>query len=320
MKTPERILSLLRKDDRFLIATHINPDGDAVGSALALCGALESMGKKVFIYDRDPVPKIYHFLPGHERFSSDIKKMMKSDPLLVLLDCNNPERAAIERYSFRKSIIIDHHETDTGFGDVKWIEKDAAATGMLIHRLIKSLGMKLTKEMAENLYTAISVDTGTFRYSNTSAGVLRASAELIEAGAEPNLIAENLYETWDYKRFRLFLLSMNTLEKKDGIAITQVTRDMFRKTGTSAEDTEHFSNFPRKIDSVKMAAMFRELGRDEWKASLRAKGAVNVARIAESFGGGGHKNAAGFTIKGDLAAVKKSLLSVIRKTTRDGKS
>jgi phosphoesterase RecJ-like protein len=320
MKAPKRVLSAIKNDDTFLIATHISPDGDAIGSALALARALESMGKKVFVYDRDPVPKNYRFLPGHERFSNDIKKMTKADPVLVLLDCNSPERAAIERYSFRRSIIIDHHETETSYGDIRWVEKDAAATGLLVQSLIKYLGVKLTKDMAENLYTAISVDTGTFRYSNTSAGVLRAAAELIEAGAEPIIIAENLYETWDYNRFRLFLLSMNTLEKKDGVAITQVTRDMFRKTGTSSEDTEHFSNFPRKIDSVKMAAMFRELGRDEWKASLRAKGAVNVAKIAESFGGGGHKNAAGYTIKADIGSAKKALMRATRSLSRKKKS
>ncbi|MBI5101034.1 MAG: bifunctional oligoribonuclease/PAP phosphatase NrnA [Nitrospirae bacterium] len=320
MKTPGKVLSAFRRDARFLIATHINPDGDAIGSSVALACALEAIGKKVLVYDRDPVPKIYRFMPGHGKFRTDIRNMLKSDPVLVLLDCNAPDRAGLEGFSFRSSIVIDHHETESDFGDIRWIRKDAAATGLLIHYLIKALGVALTRDMAENLYTAISVDTGTFRYSNTTAGVLTASAELVKAGAEPNVIAESLYETWDYKRFRLFLLSMNTLEKKNGIAITRVTREMFRKTGTKPEDTEQFSNFPRKIDSVKMSAMFRELGGNQWKASLRAKGAVNVAAIAETFGGGGHRNAAGYKTEGDFACVRRALLQAVRKLEGDKKT
>ncbi|MHB8882248.1 MAG: DHH family phosphoesterase [Thermodesulfovibrionales bacterium] len=320
MKTPKQLVAAFRQETTFLIATHINPDGDAIGSSLALAEALESMGKKVFVYDRDPVPKMYHFLSGHQRFRTDIKKIMRTDPVLVLLDCNAPERAALENYRFRKSVVIDHHETEAGFGDIAWVEKHAAATGLLVQSVIRSLRVRLTKGMADNLYTAISVDTGTFRFSNTTAAVLRASAALVEAGADPNLIATQLYETWDFKKFRLFLLAMSTLEKKDGLVITQVTREMFRKTGTSAEDTENFSNFPRKIDSIRLAAMFRELGRDEWKASLRAKGDINVAQIAEMFGGGGHHNAAGYTIKADILTAKKALVTASRKVLSSKRS
>jgi len=314
MRTPKRLLSGLLKDDCFLIATHINPDGDAIGSSLALAEALVSLDKKIFLYDRDPVPQSYRFLPGHRKFSADLKKALRADPVLVLLDCNSPERAALGAVTFRKTVVIDHHETESAFGDLRWVAKDAAATGMLIYALIRSLGLGITPSMATNLYTAIAVDTGTFRYSNTTNEVLCAAAELVSAGAEPNSIAEHLYETWDYGRFRLFLMVMNTLEKKDGVAIVHVTAEMFRQTGTNAEDTENFANLPRRIDDVKVAAMLRETGSGEWKASLRSKGAANVARVAEQFGGGGHRNAAGFRIKGDLATAKKSLLKALRKT------
>ena len=147
-----------------------------------------SIGKKIFLYDRDPVPKYYRFLPGHDKFSADLKKALRADPVLVLLDCNSPERAALGAASFRKTVVIDHHETERDFGDLRWVEKSAAATGMLIYVLIRSLGLKLTPSMATNLYTAITVDTGTFRYSNTTDKVLRAAAELVTAGAEPNVL------------------------------------------------------------------------------------------------------------------------------------
>ncbi|MEC4675785.1 MAG: bifunctional oligoribonuclease/PAP phosphatase NrnA [Nitrospirota bacterium] len=310
MKVPEKILSGLKKEKSIFIAAHINPDGDALGAALALAEALESKGKETFVYSRDPVPVIYSFLPGYERISSDPRSMLKHRPVMVLLDCNSPERAAVEKYGFKSSIVIDHHETEKDFGDIKWIDPGAAATGLMVFYLVKALGVGITKEMATNLYTAISTDTGTFRYSNTSAEVLKVSAELVDAGAPPNLIAEQIYETWDRKRFRLLVIALNTLDIRKGIAITHITKEMFRRTGTKPADTENFSNLPRMIESVKISAVFRETGRDIWKVSLRSKGASNVARIAEFFDGGGHKNAAGFSIKGDLKSAKSALLKV----------
>lgn len=316
MRIPRNLLAAIRREDTFLIAAHIDPDGDAIGSALAFSAALETMGKKTFVYSRDPIPQYYRFLPGHEKITARLKEVIKKDPVLVLLDCNSPARAAIDKYGFRRSLVIDHHEIENDFGDIRWVDREAAAAGMMIYRLLKALHIKLTREMATNLYTAISVDTGTFRYSNTSADVLRASAELVDAGAEPNVIATNLYETWDYRRFRLLIMALSTFELKDKIAMIHVTKDMFRKTGTSSEDTEHFSNFPRMIGSIKMAVMLRELEDGAWKVSLRAKGGMNVARIAASFGGGGHRNAAGFIMKADLKTVKETLYRAGRRSSR----
>lgn len=314
MRVPRNLLAAIRKENFFMIAAHIDPDGDAIGSALALSAALETMGKKTFVYSRDPVPTYYRFLPGHEKITARVREVTKRDPILVLVDCNSPARAAVDKFSFRRSIVIDHHETENDFGDVRWVDSEAAAAGMMIFRLIKALRINFTREMATNLYTAISVDTGTFRYSNTSADVLRASAELVDAGAEPNFIANSLYETWDYKRFRLLILALNTFELKEKIAMIHVTKDMFRKTGTSSEDTEHFSNFPRMIGTIRMAVLLRELEDGAWKVSLRSKGSINVARIAALFGGGGHKNAAGFKMKADLKTVKETLYRAGRRT------
>lgn len=315
MKTPKNLLAALRKESKFLIAVHINPDGDALGSALALSSALESLGKEAVVYSRDQVPLNYRFLPGHTKITSDLKKALRTDPALILLDCNSPERAGLEKYTFRKSIVIDHHETEKDFGDVRWIERRAAATGLMIYYVTKGLGFQVTRNMAVNLYTAIVVDTGTFRYSNTSAEVLRVGAELIDAGAEPHLIADRLYETWPRRQFELLIMVLNTLEIKNNVAITYVTEEMFRKTGTRSGDTENFSNFPRMIDTVKISAFLRDIGNGAWKISLRSKGDVNVARIAEMFGGGGHKNAAGFRIEADLATARTAILKAARKIT-----
>jgi len=313
MKVPKSLISALRKEQVFLLATHINPDGDALGSCLALAEALEALGKKVHIFDRDPVPELYRFMPGQKKCKATLGNLLKKNPLLILLDCNSPERAALEGYTFSKSVVIDHHETESPFGDIRWVQRTAAATGLMVFHLIQALNIRITKAMATNMYTAIAVDTGAFRYSNTSSDVLRASAELVEAGAQPGVISEHLYERWKKNRFDLLNLCLGTLEIRDNIALTHVTRDMFKKTGTVEADTENFSNFPRMIDSVAISALLRETDKGYWKISMRSKGQANVAQIAAVYGGGGHRNAAGFRIKTDLASLKKILFTAGKK-------
>jgi phosphoesterase RecJ-like protein len=317
MKIPKEIVAVLKKEKVFLLATHLNPDGDAIGSALALSSALESMGKEVHVYNKDLVPEFYKFMPGTKRFRSGLKNSLSQKPVLILLDCNSAERAGLEKYSFRMSVVIDHHETERDFGDIRWVVPSAAATGLMVFYLIKAMGVRLTSDMAINLYTAVAVDTGTFRYSNTSSEVLRASAELIEAGADPAFISECLYERWEENRFGLLVMTLNNLEIKSNVAVMHITKNMFEKTGTKPEDTDNFSNLPRMIKSVKIAALFRDMGNGFWKASLRSKGNVNVAKIAELYGGGGHKNAAGFKIKGSLKSAKEKLLLAMKKSDRN---
>jgi len=312
MKVPTELLSHLIEKNDFFIATHINPEGDALGSSLALSTALGTMGKKTVVYDRDGVPDFYSFLPGQERFIQSVQGIQTSNMNLVLLDCNTPERAGIEGLNFKSSAVIDHHETETDFGDTRWIKPKAAATGLMVFYIIKELGVELTKELAVNLYTAIAIDTGTFRFGNTTAEVLSVASELAEAGARPGYIANNLYETWSEKRFSLLIMALNTLEIKNRIAFTYVDKEMFKKTGAGPEDTENFSGFPRMMNDIRISAFFREIDGNEWKVSLRSKGNTNVATIAAHFGGGGHKNAAGCKIKGGIESAKKLLLNTIR--------
>ena len=316
MIPPKELLHFLKKENAFVIAAHISPDGDALGSSIALSMALESLGKKTIVYDKDTVPEFYKFLPGSERFTDSISNSKFQIPNLILIDCNDAERAGIEKLQFASSAVIDHHETVRDFGDIKWIDPKAPATGLMIFYLIKELGVNVTKEIAANLYTAIAIDTGTFRYSNTTPAVLRVSAELIEAGADPSYIAENIYETWTDSRFRLLLKVLNTLEIYNDIAITHVTLEMFRETGAAIADTETFPGFPRKLRSIKISALFREIENNYYKISLRSKGSkINVAKIAEMFGGGGHSNAAGYKIRADFKAAKEALLKAVRERT-----
>lgn len=311
MHIPDELIQFIAREKKFFVATHINPEGDALGSALALAMALESMGKEAIVYDRDPVPESYRFLPGHERFTTSLQSLTFDGPPLILLDCNEPGRAGIDSVPVPFSAVVDHHETEKEFGQIRWIEPRAAATGVMVYALLKKLGVQITRDMAMNLYTAIAIDTGTFRYSSVTSDVLRAAAELVDAGADPAAIAGGLYETWSRGRFTLLIGVLNTLEIVDGLAITVVTKKMFTRTGTSAEDTENFANFPRMMKESEVSAFFRET-EDGWKVSLRSRGSVNVAQIAGEFRGGGHRNAAGYSVKGDLKKAKESLIKAVK--------
>ena len=308
MKAPSRLLKFLREQDNFFIASHINPEGDAIGASIALSMALETLGKKTVVYNSDGVPGIYQYLPGREKVIQTVQGIDPASYNLVLLDCNTMKRAGTEGLSFKSSVVIDHHETEGNFGDIKWIEPHAAATGLMIYYILKEMGIEFTRKIAVNLYSAIAVDTGTFRFGNTTAEVLRAAAELAEAGVKPGYVANNIYETWSERRFRLLIMALNTLDIKDSVAFTHVSKKMYAETGANAEDTENFSGFPRMMGTVSISVFFRETTDGEWKVSLRSRGDTNVASLAVFFGGGGHKNAAGYTVKGTIEEVKKALL------------
>ena len=310
MNVPADLIEFFKRERKFFVATHINPEGDALGSCLALSAALESMGKRTVLYNRDPVPDFYKFLPGYEKFT-DSFDLLKSEELpLVLLDCNEPERAGLADAAVARAVVIDHHETRKDFGDIRWIEPGAAATGIMVYRLLRALEAEITADMATNLYTAIAIDTGTFRYNNTTADALRIAAELTDGGARPAAISEALYESWSGGRFRLLVDVLNTLEVVGEVAITTASKSTFLRTGTTGADTENFPNFPKKMKDVKVSAFFREI-EDGWKVSLRSRGDINVAQVASRFQGGGHKNAAGYTVKEDLKKAKEELIRAI---------
>lgn len=318
MIPPAELTEFLKESDDFLIATHISPDGDGIGSSAALSMLLKALGKKTAALIKDPFPSSYLFLPGAADFLS-LKDYIDSGHKaenLILIDCNETKRIGMDAsdssyFSFSKTAVIDHHETNKSFGDIRWIVPEAPATGLMIYHLIKQMKVKITSEMAVNLYTAISFDTGNFRYENTTSDVFMAAADLTEAGAKPHIIYSSLFEKWTFNRFNLLLSVMKTLELDDGLAIAAVTKEMLAETSSTEDDTESFVSFPRILDEVKVSAIIREANENFYRVSLRSKN-VNVAKIAEAFGGGGHKNAAGFRIKADLEILKKNLKDKIK--------
>lgn len=315
MNPPQELITCLQDMDNFVIASHVFPDGDTLGASLALGEALRLIGKKAVSYCIDGVPESLRFLPGNEKVARTLDGLggngSLSDAILILMDCNSPDRVGIDGASFKKSIVVDHHLTEKPFGDIRWVAPDIAATGLMAYTLIKALGVELTRDMAMNIYTALAVDTGTFRYSNTTGWALAVAAELVEKGVQPSFVADRLYNDWSQEKFLLMNEMLHSLVIRDGVAIASITLDMFNRTGARPDDTENFVNIPIMVKSIRMSALFRQVGARQWKASLRSRGDVNVAAIAQAFDGGGHKNAAGYKAEGELGEVKARLLEAL---------
>lgn len=332
MSDLEKILSLISTGKRFLITSHENPDGDAIGSMLAIGLGLEKIGKEIVYYNKDGVPLLLRFLPHSEKVISSLDDVNVGFDATFVVDCTDTSRVGVKFEDFKNrgrcgvTILIDHHQTSKPSADLYILNPSASATGIIIYSLLKTLSLrlgsgqalKITPDVAMNLYTSILVDTGSFRYSNTIPEAFEIAAELVELGASPWEISQALYESESIGKLKLLGCVLPTLEvTEDGrIASVVVNRDMFKATGTSKEDTEGFVNFPRCINGVDVAVLFREEEPSEngsrWKISLRSKRSVNVAQIGERFGGGGHERAAGCTISGTLAEAKRLLFSAIK--------
>jgi len=325
-KISSKLLNLIKRNKSFLIVGHINPEGDAIGSALALALGLKKIRKKdICVLSRDGMPESLKFLPASK--SVKRKPPRKKFDVLFIVDCNTLERTGFKELNARHTAIIDHHippaEADKSEFYRKsaavLIDPNAAATGMLIYKVLTSLRIPIDKDIATNLYTAILVDTGGFRYSNTSPESLQTACHLVEAGATPWDITKEVYESIPYRSMKLLGLSLATLEMNDGIAWITTTLDMLKKTGTTAENCEDFVDFPRKVKDIKVAVFFREDAESVFKISLRSKARVNVQKIANSFGGGGHFAAAGCKIKGSLKEVQNKVFEAVRKAIKETK-
>ncbi|NIO15915.1 MAG: bifunctional oligoribonuclease/PAP phosphatase NrnA [Deltaproteobacteria bacterium] len=310
----EKICQVIKESSSFLLTTHINPEGDAIGSELALALSLEQMGKDVFVLNQDPVPYFLRFLPGVERVQNQGPARLFD--VGILLDCGSPERtgSAGEHLSFCDRVMsIDHHVIQSRFGDFSYIDTHASSTGELVFRLIKRLGVNIDSHIATLLWVAIATDTGSFRYSNTTSSALKVAAELVERGANPMAVSEQLYEHHPPKRLELLSRVLSTLEiLEDGrIASITILKEDMEIVGASNDFLEGFINYPRSLEGVVVAASFREEHDSLYKVSLRAKGNADVARVATFFNGGGHVKAAGFKLSGNLAKVKRDVYTKI---------
>lgn len=307
------LVPLSKRGGRALMLGHVHPDADVLGTLLALGEALAARGVSVVEGGPHPAPALLSFLSGVERYRT-LASIEGAYDVVVLTDCPNPARTEglIEeaRASGATVLNIDHHHDNRRYGDVNWIDPTAAATGEMVYRLVTALGAALTPGMATNLFTAIHTDTGSFRYSNTTAETFRIAGALVSAGASPALVSGRLYERRPADSLRWLGESLRRIEvSPDGrIAWLALPSGVVPEGFIEAEE---LVNYPRSIGSVRVACFLRELGA-QVKVSLRGKGDVDVSRIAARFGGGGHPNAAGCTVPGELSGVTRDVLAAVR--------
>ena len=307
------ICRVLREKDRFLIASHENPEGDAIGSELALALALRKMGKTATVLNADPVPANLLFLPGAGTvvFEEDGSKY----DVAVVVDCGATERTGRVAPELRKCpllVNIDHHRTNGDLGELALVDPDAAATGLLIHRVLSAMGYEIDLDVATNIYVAVLTDTGSFHYGSSSPEAFEVAGEMVRRGVDPWAVAEQVYETQSALRLRLLGRVLDSLEVSAGgrvACITTMCEDL-REFASGKDALEGFINYPRSIVGVEVAVSIRE-EEDLFRVSFRSKGRVDVSAVAARFGGGGHKNAAGCTVTGSLADVKKRVLEAL---------
>ncbi len=322
---PEVFPDTIRSATHVVLATHVNPDGDALGSLLGLADILQGLGKEVFAYLEEPVSSMYDFLPNCSISKHDtdalqdfVKQAGAGNVVSIALDSGDAERLGHAKdilLSHSPFLVIDHHQGHRPYGDELWLDSECSSTGEMVYELSLKMKADLSENAAFCLYVAIVTDTGSFRYDCTSARTLRIAADLLENGVHPAEVAEQVYDNYTLARLRLMELVLSTLVVYESgrIGIISLSAAMFEESGAEPQDVEGFVNFPRSLRSVEVAAFIKEMKEGSISVSLRAKGKVDVAEIAAAFNGGGHKNAAGFRFTGkSLAEVQSEVLLALQ--------
>ena len=311
MGSLEQILANIEQRQDFLLTSHARPDGDAIGSLLALSGVLAGMGKTAEMVMSDPVPVIYKPLPHADRILQ-ASQINGNHEAAILLECDSVQRTRIRGLDHYFLMSIDHHVTGKPFAAVNWIDPGASSCAEMIYRLAKAAGVKTTPEIATCLYTAVLTDTGSFSYAPTNAHTFELARQLVDDGANPVRIAQNVYFSNPTSKMRLLGAALSKLHREGSVAWMSVTREDMEHTGALEEDCEGLVNYALGIAGVEVAMFFRELPDHRVRVSMRSKGAVNVSAIAEQFGGGGHQCASGFAVDGPLPAAIERILKTLR--------
>jgi phosphoesterase RecJ-like protein len=307
-----QVVELIENKSKFAITTHIKPDGDGVGSSLGLCWLLRSLGKNADVLVHGSIPIAYQSLPGADEIQ-DIKTIGDGYDAIFVIECSDLDRPGIAGLESQLTVNIDHHTTSEHFGTINWIDSTASAVGEMIYNLCKAIGGRITKEIAECVYMALVTDTGSFHFSNTSERTFKVASELIKAGARPAKISEAVYNNYPWSRIELMRQVLGTVkrDKTGRIAAMRQTLAMQEESGSVDGDNNGFVNIPLAARDVVAVVYMREVGPNTFRASLRSKGDINVARVAERFGGGGHKNAAGLAVEGDWDEKEQQLIDAL---------
>ena len=325
-KAPEDLLAKIRQGNRFLLTSHVSPDGDSIGSALGLARVLRAMGKGALVWSIDPVPGVYRKLPGADRIHTGEAApggFPDRFDAIVALECPSLDRSGLDEplgASGLPVLNIDHHLGNQHYGQVNWVDTAAPSVGEMVYRLGRSLNVTLDDETANLLYLTIVTDTGSFRYSNATEAAFEASAQLLREGARPELVSQWLYESRPEPAMRLLGEVLVSMEVHDGgrIATALVTREMMARAGADASHTEGLVDYPRRVAGVQAVALLREREDGKTKVSLRSRGEVDVEKIARGHGGGGHKNAAGFELQATPADGRAQVVEALQGALKEG--
>ncbi|MBW1808428.1 MAG: 30S ribosome-binding factor RbfA [Deltaproteobacteria bacterium] len=309
----EEVAAAMQAGQSFLVTSHLNPDGDAIAASLAARNILLQMGKDVVVYNPDPVPHNFEFLPGADAINTQPGEGPYDTSLV--LDCSELERCGPlpPGYAHGKIVGVDHHLTTEPLGETHYLDPQASSIGEMIDRVCEYLPVELNLDLATCIYCSILTDTGSFRYSNTSPNALKVAARMVEQGVSPWDMTLKVYESNPLGRIQLLALVLETLEldSQGRWGSILVTQEMFEKTKTTKDMIDGFINYPRGIVGVEVAIQFRQAGQDNYKISFRSRGRINVAGIAQIFGGGGHRNAAGCSLEGALPDVRRRIYQAV---------
>jgi phosphoesterase RecJ-like protein len=306
------VVEAIRAHDRFLVTTHENPDGDALGSLLAMKLALQALGKDVRMYlaGTAPLPSEYSFMP-----LGDLLRELPADMgerVLVAVDCANESRLGPDPEVLQDAAVvldIDHHHDNTRFGSINLIVPDASSTGEVLRDIMRELGVELTPEIAEALYIAVVTDTGRFQYRNTTPKALRLAADLVEAGADVHRVFQGVYESVQFAKLKLLARALERAQVYEGggLVVSYLLRDDFHEVGAAETYSEGIIDFLRAVEGADMAALIREPPRADGprrRISLRAStDQLDVSAIARKMGGGGHRQAAGFSSDASIGEI-----------------
>ena len=308
-----QVVELVEKKDRFAITSHVRPDGDSLGSSLGLYWLLRALDKDVEVTMRDTAPHAYQQLPGAAAIRVTPAVDRPYDAVFVI-ECSDIDRPGLIDLEKQFVVNIDHHSTTALFGAINWIDSTASAVGEMIYNLCKATGVRVTKEIAECVYTALLTDTGSFHYSNTTERTFKIASELVRTGVKPAKTAEAIFGSYQWPKIELLSRVLATAKRDETghIAWMEQTLEMQEQTRASEEDAEGFVNYPLSVAEIEATALFKECSPGVYRTSLRSKGDVNVAKVAEQFGGGGHRNAAGCTLKGNLDNVERQVVPLLQ--------
>jgi phosphoesterase RecJ-like protein len=307
-----QVVELIENKHNFAITTHVRPDGDGIGSSLGLCWLLRSLGKSAEVIVSDSIPATYNMLPGAEEIVHVSEVDGKYDAIFVI-ECSDVERPGISNLEKQFTVNIDHHTTCEHFGSINWIDPTASAVGEMIYNLCKAIGGRISREIAECLYMALVTDTGSFHFPNTTERTLKVASELVKAGVKPAKISEAVYNSYPWSRIELMSQVLSTVRRDatGRVAWMRQTLEMREMTGMADGDNNGFVNIPLAAKEIVASVYMREVRPNFFRVSLRSKGTINVARVAEMFDGGGHKNAAGCKVEGNWDEAERKIVAAV---------